>query len=184
MLIVTGYMHVKPTGVAGFRTDIQALAFAKRQRDGNLSCDAAVDDPLAGMLLVVERWRDQAALAGPDEEAAQQSGFGVLPALVDELEALAVRIEDVGGVVPGTVAQSGTRRSSVGGACSYGGCVGGIDIRLRGGDEADIDRTPLRDALAQPQEHAPFGAKPLEVRVTRWAILAVVIMPVGDPKRG
>ncbi|TPN56100.1 MULTISPECIES: putative quinol monooxygenase [unclassified Mesorhizobium] len=62
MLIVTGYMYVEPSSVAEFVQDIQNLSIATRQRDGNLSYDAAVDDPLAGRLLVAERWRDQAAL--------------------------------------------------------------------------------------------------------------------------
>jgi quinol monooxygenase YgiN len=62
MLIVTGYMYVEPSLVAEFVQDLQVLAIATRQRYGNLSYDAAVDDPLAGRLLIAERWRDQAAL--------------------------------------------------------------------------------------------------------------------------
>lgn len=62
MLIVTGYMYVEPASLAEFVHDIQDLAIATRQRDGNLSYDAAVDDPLAGRLLIAERWRDQTAL--------------------------------------------------------------------------------------------------------------------------
>ena len=62
MLIVTGYMHVEPSALADFRRELQRLAIATRQRDGNLSYDAAVDDPTAGRLLIAERWRDQAAL--------------------------------------------------------------------------------------------------------------------------
>jgi quinol monooxygenase YgiN len=62
MLIVTGYIYVDPSSVAEFVQDLQNLAIATRQRDGNLSYDAAVDDPLAGRLLIAERWRDQAAL--------------------------------------------------------------------------------------------------------------------------
>ncbi len=63
MLIVTGYVHVEPSDVDAFAADIQALARITRQRNGSLSYGVAVDDPLAGRLLVVERWRDQAALA-------------------------------------------------------------------------------------------------------------------------
>jgi quinol monooxygenase YgiN len=62
MLIVNGYMYVEPSSVTEFVRDLQNLAVATRQRDGNLSYDAAVDDPLAGRLLIAERWRDQAAL--------------------------------------------------------------------------------------------------------------------------
>jgi quinol monooxygenase YgiN len=62
MLIVNGYMYVEPSSVTEFVRDLQNLAVATRQRDGNLSYDTAVDDPLAGRLLIAERWRDQAAL--------------------------------------------------------------------------------------------------------------------------
>lgn len=64
MLIVTGYMHVDPSDLSRFHGDLQAIALVVRQRRGNLSYDAAIDDPEAGRLLVVERWRDQAALTG------------------------------------------------------------------------------------------------------------------------
>jgi len=62
MLIINGYMYVEPSSITEFVRDLQNLAVATRQRDGNLSYDAAVDDPLAGRLLIAERWRDQAAL--------------------------------------------------------------------------------------------------------------------------
>ena len=62
MLIVTGHVHVEPSGMDAFTTDIQALARSSRQRDGNLLYVVAVDDEGAGRLLVVERWRDQASL--------------------------------------------------------------------------------------------------------------------------
>ena len=62
MLIVTGYMYVEPSSVGEFARDLQKLAVATRQREGNLSYDAAIDDALAGRLLIAERWRGQAAL--------------------------------------------------------------------------------------------------------------------------
>ncbi|WP_248305140.1 putative quinol monooxygenase [Devosia sp. 1566] len=62
MLIVTGYMYVEPSSITEFVEDLQKLAITARQRDGNLSYDAAMDDPHAGRLLIAERWRDQAAL--------------------------------------------------------------------------------------------------------------------------
>ncbi|MFT7722981.1 MAG: putative quinol monooxygenase [Roseateles sp.] len=62
MLIVTGYMHIEPAHLAAFNRDLQALAVATRQRDGNLFYGIAIDDAARGRLLVAERWRDQAAL--------------------------------------------------------------------------------------------------------------------------
>ncbi len=62
MLIVTGHMYVNPSDLSRFHAELQAIAAIVRQRPGNLSYDAAVDDPKAGRLLIVERWHDQAAL--------------------------------------------------------------------------------------------------------------------------
>ena len=62
MLIVTGYMYIAPALIAAFVRDLQSLAIAARRREDNISYGAAVDDPLAGRLLIAERWRDQAAL--------------------------------------------------------------------------------------------------------------------------
>ncbi|MCO5959341.1 antibiotic biosynthesis monooxygenase [Rhizobium sp. S101] len=62
MLIVTGYIHVDPQGVPQFLAELKDLAAMTRQRSGNISYDAAVDDPAAGRLLIVERWANQEAL--------------------------------------------------------------------------------------------------------------------------
>jgi quinol monooxygenase YgiN len=62
MLIVMGYIHVSLADVVQFTADLQSLAVATRQRDGNISYDAALDDPESGRLLIAERWADQAAL--------------------------------------------------------------------------------------------------------------------------
>lgn len=61
MLIVTGTMHVEPSDLKHFHADLLVLAVTVRQRGGNLSYDAAVDDPQAVRLLIAERWPDQAA---------------------------------------------------------------------------------------------------------------------------
>lgn len=63
MLIVTGYVHIDPADLAQFMADLKALAALTRKRPGNISYDAAIDDPKAGRLLISERWRDQAALS-------------------------------------------------------------------------------------------------------------------------
>ena len=63
MLIITGYMHIDPTEVPQFLAELKDLAIVTRQRPGNISYDAAVDDPAAGRLLIVERWANQEALS-------------------------------------------------------------------------------------------------------------------------
>lgn len=63
MLIVMGYMHVDPADLTQFLHDLKTLAVATRKRAGNISYDAALDDPKSGRLLISERWVDQAALS-------------------------------------------------------------------------------------------------------------------------
>lgn len=63
MLIVTGTLCVAPSDLVGFMSDLEPLARATRGRDGNMSYHTAVLDAGTGQLLVVERWRDEAALA-------------------------------------------------------------------------------------------------------------------------
>lgn len=61
-LIVTGYIFIEANELSQFHAELQELAVSTRQRPGNLSYGAAVDDQQAGRLLIVERWRDQTAL--------------------------------------------------------------------------------------------------------------------------
>lgn len=62
MLIVMGYMHVDPIDLAEFSADLKHLAIVTRQPRGNISYDAALDDPDAGRLLIAERLTGQDAL--------------------------------------------------------------------------------------------------------------------------
>ena len=62
MLIVAGYLYVEPRDLAPFIADLKLLTLAARQRAGNLSYDAALEDAATGRLLISERWVDQAAL--------------------------------------------------------------------------------------------------------------------------
>lgn len=62
MLLIIGYVQVDPTDVAQFLADLKELAVATRKRPGNISYDAAIEDPEAGRLLISERWADQHAL--------------------------------------------------------------------------------------------------------------------------
>jgi len=63
MLIVMGDMHIDPSDVRQFLAELKELAVVTRQRPGNISYDAALDDPGTGRLLIAERWTDQAALS-------------------------------------------------------------------------------------------------------------------------
>jgi quinol monooxygenase YgiN len=63
MLIVIGYIHVDSQEVPQFLAELKDLAAMTRQRSENISYDAAVDDPAAGRLLIVERWANQEALS-------------------------------------------------------------------------------------------------------------------------
>ncbi|MEN3167779.1 antibiotic biosynthesis monooxygenase [Gluconobacter sp. OJB] len=63
MLIVTGTLSVVPSDLTNFMADLGPLAEATRRRDGSLFYHTAVLDARTGQLLVVERWRDEAALA-------------------------------------------------------------------------------------------------------------------------
>lgn len=63
MLIVTGYIHVDPQEVPHFLAELKDLAIVTRRRPGNISYDAAIDDPAAGRLLIAERWTGQEALS-------------------------------------------------------------------------------------------------------------------------
>lgn len=69
MLIITGYMHVDPAELTQFFADLKALAVTTRERTGNISYDAAIDDRQSGRLLISERWADQAALSAHLEAA-------------------------------------------------------------------------------------------------------------------
>ncbi len=80
MLIVMGYMHVDPADLAEFIADLKTLALATRQRAGNISYNAAVDDAGDARLLIAERWTGQAALSAhlqaPDTVAFVQRWQG------------------------------------------------------------------------------------------------------------
>ncbi len=55
MLIVAGYISVDPADLDQFHNDLNALSVATRKRIGNISYNAAIDEPGAGRLLVLER---------------------------------------------------------------------------------------------------------------------------------
>jgi hypothetical protein len=85
----------------------------------------------------------------------------VLPALVDRLEAITIRIKDVGGVVSRIVIEARTRRTVIGGARCYCGVVEGVHLAFASRDEADMGRPCIGVAFPQPKVERPLEPKPL-----------------------
>lgn len=69
MLIILGYAHIQPSVLGQFMNEIRLLAESVRRRDGNISYNIAVEDSLAGKILIAERWKHQAALTAHLESA-------------------------------------------------------------------------------------------------------------------
>lgn len=63
MLIILGYVHIHPPLFAEFMDKINGLVNSVLRRAGNISYDAAVQEPLTGKIVIAERWEDQVALS-------------------------------------------------------------------------------------------------------------------------
>jgi quinol monooxygenase YgiN len=63
MLIVTGCLYVSSGDIERFLVEFQTLAIDTRQREGNISYDAAIEERQSGKLILIERWADQTALS-------------------------------------------------------------------------------------------------------------------------
>ncbi len=72
----------------------------------------------------------------------------VLPALEHKFEAVAVGIEYICRVVPWVIVNPCTGRAIVGSARRNRRCVGSINLCLRRGQKADMDRLALDDVLS------------------------------------
>ncbi|SCC20457.1 Quinol monooxygenase YgiN [Kosakonia oryzendophytica] len=69
MLIILGYVHIQPSVLGQFMNEIGLLAESVRRRDGNISYNIAVEDNLAGKILIAERWKNHVALSAHLESA-------------------------------------------------------------------------------------------------------------------
>ena len=73
MIILAGHVYVDPADINELVADARATIPAARAADGCLFFSFTLDDPAAGSMLVLERWRDQAAntayLAKPEVRA-------------------------------------------------------------------------------------------------------------------
>jgi len=62
MLIIAGHVHVESSEIEEFVADARATMPVARAQDGCLFFSFTLDDPAVGTMLVLERWRDQAAV--------------------------------------------------------------------------------------------------------------------------
>ena len=62
-----------------------------------------------------------------------------MPALVDQLDAVAIGVKDIGGVIAWVAVHASAGRAGVRAACRDGCKVEGIDRGFAAGDKADVD---------------------------------------------
>ncbi|WP_144556034.1 putative quinol monooxygenase [Bacillus sp. X1(2014)] len=62
MIILMGYVHVNPSDVNEFTTDVQAVVSSTRAENGCLFYAFTLEDAHAGRMLTVQRWQDQESL--------------------------------------------------------------------------------------------------------------------------
>src|SRR5258708_36739588 len=102
----------------------------------------------------------------------------MLPALVDKLEAVAVGVKHIAGIVARIVVEPRRRLAVAGRAGRYCGGIGRVNLSFRVCHEADMRRPAFDHALPQPDEDAPLAAEPLTVRMTRLPLLAALTAAV------
>jgi quinol monooxygenase YgiN len=62
MIILMGYVHVNPSDVNEFTTDVQAVVSSTRAENGCLFYAFTLEDARTGRMLTVQRWQDQESL--------------------------------------------------------------------------------------------------------------------------
>ena len=76
MIVLMGYIHLKPSDVQEFLADLQTIAAGTRAERGCLFYASALEDASSGRMLLVERWLDEDALTahlhGPNAASFQQ----------------------------------------------------------------------------------------------------------------
>ena len=105
----------------------------------------------------------------------------MLPTLENKFEAVAVGVEHVAGIVTRIVIEPSTWFAIVGRARRHRGAIGCIDFGLRVRDEADMLRRLSATPGRSQKKMRPLQPKPLEIRMPRRAVLAVIIDAIGDP---
>ena len=79
---------------------------------------------------------------------------------MNNLERIAVRVEDICGVVAGVVFQTRARRNIILRAGSYGRLLELIDFGVIPGHESPMNRLRIRLTLLEPEEGSLAIAKP------------------------
>lgn len=76
MIVLMGYIHLEPSDVEDFLTDLETIAVGTRAERGCLFYAVAIEDAPSGRMLMVQRWIDEGAftahLAGPNAASFQQ----------------------------------------------------------------------------------------------------------------
>lgn len=117
-------------------------------------------------------------------EHMSRTSVVVLPALVNEFEAVAVRVLDLCGIVSRIIMKLGSRGMKTGCAGAQSRLTGFLHHGGRLRDKADMDCTGCWRSLSQPEEHTPFGTKPFQVWMAGWSILSIVIKTACDSEAG
>lgn len=63
MLMIAGHIRTDPSAARELADDLRAGVARTLKEDGCLAYSFALDDEAAGSVLVLERWRDEAALS-------------------------------------------------------------------------------------------------------------------------
>ena len=107
----------------------------------------------------------------------------MLPTLVDCLDAIAVGIENVRGIVTRIVVQTRARLAVIRRAGPHRCVVERVHLGLALGDKADVRSPGVRISLPQPEENATVLPKAFKVGMSFGAILTVVINSMHDTER-
>ena len=108
--------------------------------------------------------------------------MSVLPALINELEAVAIGVDYVGRIVARIVVKSGSGCAVVCATRRDCGSIGSVDPILTVGHKANVRGVAVHYAFLQPEEYATVCTEPFQVGMSWRAILAVIIEALIDAK--
>ena len=109
--------------------------------------------------------------------------MAVLPALVDRLETIAIRIENVRRIIARIIIHPRHRWAIVGRACCHGCLIERVHLCLALGDKAHMRRPGVRFSPPQPKENTIVPSEALEIGMSFRAILPVVVNGMDDAQR-